>query len=147
MVHCVVFHIDVSWVSTATCFKCGAIANDDLVAYLLVNLSVEKMWKSVNIYQSHGQHYNGLFSLTDSVYMRIEAHCNMCEHVAIWEHCVRTSSCFESLLLSAVEGEKYCGIVTCFFCRRMHAETSFSVFVGLSVTFQRNQRSLAADIS
>jgi len=45
MVHCVVFDIDVSQGSAATRLRCRAIVNDDLVAYLLVNLSVEKKLK------------------------------------------------------------------------------------------------------
>jgi len=57
---------DVSQGSSATRLRCGGIV-DDFVAYLLLNLSVKKNWKSVNIWRSYGQYYNGLFFLTHSV--------------------------------------------------------------------------------
>jgi len=41
---------DVLQGSSATPLRCGGIVNDDFVAYLLVNLSVKKIWKSVNIW-------------------------------------------------------------------------------------------------
>jgi len=54
-------NIDVSQGSSETRLRCGGIANDHFVAYLPVNLKVKKLWKSVNIWQSYGQYYSGLF--------------------------------------------------------------------------------------
>jgi len=51
--------------------RCGGIVNDDFVAYLLVNLTVKKVWKSVNIWRRYGQYYRGMFILTHSVYRYI----------------------------------------------------------------------------
>jgi len=52
---------DVSRGSSATLLRCGGIVNDDFVACLLVNLSVKKIWKSVNIWRSYGQYCSALF--------------------------------------------------------------------------------------
>ena len=46
-----------------THLSCDGIINDDFVAYSSMNPSVNKFWKSVNIWQSYGQNYNGLFFL------------------------------------------------------------------------------------
>jgi len=59
--------MDVSQGSSATPLRCGGIVNDDFVAYLLVNLSVKNIWKSVNIWRSYGQYCSALFFLTHSV--------------------------------------------------------------------------------
>jgi len=52
---------DVSQGSSATHVRCGGKVNDGFVAYLLLNLSVKIIWKSVNIWRSYGQYYSGLF--------------------------------------------------------------------------------------
>jgi len=52
---------DVSQGSSTTPLRCGGIVNDDFVAYLLLNLSVKKIWKSVNIWRSCGQYCSALF--------------------------------------------------------------------------------------
>ena len=61
------FNTDISQGSVVTHLRCGGIVNDDFVANLLINLSVKEFWKSVNIWQSYGQYYSGLFLLADSV--------------------------------------------------------------------------------
>jgi len=52
---------DISQGSVVTQLRCGGIVNEDFLANLLVNLSVKEFWKSVNIWQSCGQYYSGLF--------------------------------------------------------------------------------------
>jgi len=69
---------DVSHGSSTTHVRCSGIVNDDFLAYLLVNLSVKKFWKSVNIWRSYGQYYSGLFFLTHSVHTKIG---NVCPSV------------------------------------------------------------------
>jgi len=70
---------DVSQGSSATPLRCGGIVNDNFVAYLLVNLQVKKIWKSVNIWRSYGQYCSGLFFWL-TVYIRTRA--TPC--VALW---------------------------------------------------------------
>jgi len=59
--HGIFFNTDISQGSVATRFRYVGLVNDDFVANLLVNLSVKELWKSVNIWQRHGQDYSGLF--------------------------------------------------------------------------------------
>ena len=49
---------DISQCSVVTQLRCGEIINEDIVANLAVNLSVQKCGKSVNIWRSYGQYYN-----------------------------------------------------------------------------------------
>ena len=69
---------DVSQGSSATPLRCGGIVNDDFVAYLLVNLSVKNIWKSVNIWRSYGQYCSALFFLTHSVVWFCSYSCTYC---------------------------------------------------------------------
>jgi len=53
--------------SVATRLRCGGQCDSQFVANFLMNLTMEKFRKSVNICQSYGQKYRGPF-LTHSVY-------------------------------------------------------------------------------
>jgi len=53
--------------SVATRWRCGGQCDNQFVANFLMNSTVEKFRKSVNICQSYGQKYGGPF-LTHSVY-------------------------------------------------------------------------------
>jgi len=56
-----VFDINVSHGSVATCLSCGGIFHNDSIANLPVSLSVKEFWKSVNIWRSYRQKYSGMF--------------------------------------------------------------------------------------
>ena len=59
--HGIFLNSDISQGSVVTQLRCGGIINEDLVANLLVNLSVKEFWKSVNVWRSYEQYYSGLF--------------------------------------------------------------------------------------
>jgi len=59
--HSIFLNTDISQGSVATQLRCGGIVKEDFDANLLMNLSVKELWKSVNIWQSYGQDYSGLF--------------------------------------------------------------------------------------
>ena len=59
--HCHFLNTDISQGSVVTQLRCGGIASEDFVANLLINLPVKEFGKSVNIWQSYGQYYSGLF--------------------------------------------------------------------------------------
>ena len=46
--------------------------HNDLIANLPLSLSVEELWKSVNIWRSYRQKYSGMFFLTHSVEETVE---------------------------------------------------------------------------
>jgi len=52
---------DISQGNVVTQVRCGRIINNGFVANLLMDLSLEEFWKSVNIWRSYGQYYSGLF--------------------------------------------------------------------------------------
>ena len=62
-----VFDITVSHGSVATRVRCGGMFDNDFIANLPLSLTVKEFWKSVNIWRSHRQKYNGMFFLTHSV--------------------------------------------------------------------------------
>ena len=63
---------DISPGSVATCFRCADIFTHNFVANLLLSLTVEEFWKSVNIWRSYVQEYSVLFLLTHSVVWDLE---------------------------------------------------------------------------
>jgi len=60
---------DISQGSVVTELRYDGIVNDDFVANLLMNLPLKEFWKSVNIWQSYGQYYSGLFFYWLTVYI------------------------------------------------------------------------------
>jgi len=49
--------IHMSQSSVAMRLRCGGIFNDSFITRLLLSPKVKESWKSVNIWQSHGQEY------------------------------------------------------------------------------------------
>jgi len=66
-----IFRYGCSQGSSATPLRCGGIVNDDVVAYLLMNLSSKKIWKSVNIWRSYGQYRSALFFDSQCICMHV----------------------------------------------------------------------------
>jgi len=85
-------NIDVSQGSSETRLRCGGIVNDHFVAYLPVNLKVKKLWKSVNIWQSYGQYYSGLFFWL-TVYILLRCHKIITITTGALEQCRRVQRC------------------------------------------------------
>jgi len=65
---------NISQGSVVTQLRCGGIINEDFVANLLVNLPVKEFWKSVNISQSYGRDYSGLFFIDSQCRMTAASH-------------------------------------------------------------------------
>ena len=66
--------IHVWQVTVAMCLRCSGIFKHNFMANLLPSPSVNKVWKSVNIWWSYGQEFGVLVFLTCSVYY-ITCHC------------------------------------------------------------------------
>ena len=64
--HGIFLNSDISQGSVLTQLRCGEIISQGFVVNLLMNLSVKKVGKSVNIWRSYGQYCSALF-LTHSV--------------------------------------------------------------------------------
>jgi len=58
---------DISQGSVATRLGCGGVIIHHLVTNFLLSLTVNKFWKSVNIWWSYGQRFGVLFFLTHGV--------------------------------------------------------------------------------
>ena len=77
-----VFDINVSSGSVATCLRCGEMFHNDFIANLPLSLSVKEFWKSVNIWRSYRQKYSGMFFWL-TVYTLFTVVVNVCVNVTV----------------------------------------------------------------